>query len=62
MFAFSFFFVFNVLKPLRFLYSSDNSFDSHVFSNFIIVSNGNNSVQGLQNSVLGCLNEIIYAA
>ena len=30
-----------------------------MFSNFTIVGNGNSPVQELQNSVLGCLNEII---
>ena len=37
------------------LYSSDNS----AFSNFTIVGNGNSSVQELQNSVFGRLNEIM---
>ena len=40
------------------LLSSDNSVGSRVFSNFIIAGNRNSSVQELQNSVLGCLNEI----
>ena len=30
-----------------------------MFLNFTIVGNGNSPVQELQNSVLGCLNEII---
>ena len=43
------------------LYSSANSFGSHMFSNFTIEGNGDSSVnlKELQNSVLGCLNEII---
>ena len=58
-FAFSFFMVYNNLRPIRFIVNSDNSFGSRVFSNFTIVGNGNRPVQALQNSVLGCLNEII---
>ena len=44
---------------LSFPLPNDNSFGPLVFSNFTLVGNGNDPVQEIHNSVLGCLNEII---